>query len=233
MSTHSRSAEALQNYFAAATKDKEQLEEKIRKAVNLQNELTELQSSQVYMSQSAINKLKRETIAKEHQFLKSVGLHQQMEQLEGAIASIKNSWDYLEPREEMQIQNQIQFKNSIIKKAGNLQREISLITRNPEFLSETELQSKERKLDFLNTVLKKIQTQDTGPEEARKELQCVRCARFPEVGTPIFSCLEHHLLCSDCVKKNLKFCQICKQNFLQTPASRNSLAERMIRNFQK
>jgi rRNA maturation endonuclease Nob1 len=84
------------------------------------------------------------------------------------------------------------------------------------------------RLELLNNVLKKIQIQDQIPEDARKELQCAGCSRTPEIGTPVFSCLEHHLLCSDCVKNNLKFCLICNQNFLQIPVTRNSLAERMI-----
>jgi hypothetical protein len=65
-------------------------------------------------------------------------------------------------------------------------------------------------------------------EEAREELECVICLEVPDRDAHVFSCLEHHLLCSDCVKRNLQQCPVCSQNFQQTPPARNRLAEKMI-----
>jgi hypothetical protein len=89
-----------------------------------------------------------------------------------------------------------------------------------------------KNLELLKNVLKKMPTKDQKSEEARKELLCINCSRFSEIGTPVFSCLEHHLLCLYCIRQNLRFCQICKQNFLEIPVTRNNLAERMIRAFK-
>ena len=131
---------------------------------------------------------------------------------------------------EVQIQNRIQFKKSIIEKASTLQGEIAQTEKDPEFLNETSLETMKGKLESLNKVLKKIQVKI--PEESRRELQCVRCVKIPEIGSQVFSCLEHHLICSDCVKLNLKFCLKCDQKFGEIPIARNSLAERMIRSFK-
>jgi hypothetical protein len=228
MATHCQSVNSLEEYFSKASREKEELELKLVKAVDLQNQLEELKSSEDFLAQENIDKLREETTAKERRLERSVALNQQMVRAEELITSHKNSGDFLKPKKEQQIQNRIQFKKSVIEKAAALQGEIAQTENNPELLSDVLLKSMNERLELLNNVLKKIQIQDQIPEDARKELQCAGCSRTPEIGTPVFSCLEHHLLCSDCVKNNLKFCLICNQNFLQIPVTRNSLAERMI-----
>jgi hypothetical protein len=253
MATHCQSVNSLEEYFTKASREKEELELKFERAVNLQHQLAELKSSEDFFSQNDINKLKAEAADKERRLIRSIALHQQMLQANEKINSNKSSGDFLKPEEEQQIQNRIQFKKSVIEKAVDLQGKITQTERNPEFLNEPSLETMKKKLELLNNVLKKIQKPDQTTEETRKELQsarkevqstrkelqcartelqCTSCSRFPEIGTPVFSCLEHHLLCLDCLKNNLRFCLICKQNLTQIPVSRNSLAERMIKTFQ-
>jgi hypothetical protein len=228
MATHCQSVNSLEEYFSKASREKEELELKLVKAVDLQNQLEELKSSEDFLAQENIDKLREETTAKERRLERSVALNQQLVQAEECIASNKNSGDFLKPRKEQQIQNRIQFKKSVIEKAAALQGEIAETENNPELLSDVLLKSMNERLELLNNVLKKIQTQGQIPEDARKELQCVSCSRIPEIGTQVFSCLQHHLICSDCIKKNLTFCLICNQNFLQISVTRNNLAEKMI-----
>jgi hypothetical protein len=229
MATHCQSVKSLKEYFMKASREKEELEVKLEKAVDLQKELTKLKLSKDFMTENDMKKLREETAVKERRLSTAVMHHLQLQRVERMIALHKNSAEYLEPRKEQLIKNQIQFKISVIEKANKLQSQITHIERNPELLSETSLESLKKNLELLKNVLKKIPTQSQNADEAKKELLCVSCSRFPEIGTAVFSCREHHLLCSDCVKNNLKFCQICNQNFLQVPVTRNSLAERMIK----
>ena len=232
MAAYCQSVKSLEAYFTKASREKEYLEEKIRKAVDLQKELSELESVQDFMTQNDFDKLRRETMAKEQNIFQTSALHQQKIKAKEKIASIKNSGDYLDRGHELKIQTGIQFKKSLIEKAVDLQSKITQIEKNPEFLTETSLESMKKNLELLNNVLRKIQTQDQNTEEAKRELLCVSCSRFPEIGTPIFSCLEHHLLCWDCVQKNFPYCLTCNQFFGVIPPIKNNLAERMIRTFK-
>jgi hypothetical protein len=65
-------------------------------------------------------------------------------------------------------------------------------------------------------------------EKAQKELECVVCLDVPRKSAQVFSCLEHHLICSQCYQRALSFCPVCRQNFWVTQPARNRLAEKMI-----
>ncbi len=234
MANHCHSVQSLEKNFTKAAKEKKALEGKLEKAVGLQKQLAELKLSKDFMPQDDIVKLREETTAKEIRLARSFALHQPvLQQNEERITSIKNSKDYRKPKKELQIKNRIQFKKSVIEKAANVQRKIIQTENNPEFLTEAALETMKEDLNLLNEVLKKIQIQDQNLEEAINELLCVNCSTFPEVGTPVYyTCLEHHILCIDCVNNNNLLCQICNQMFGLMLPRRNVLAERMIRALQ-
>jgi galactose-1-phosphate uridylyltransferase len=65
-------------------------------------------------------------------------------------------------------------------------------------------------------------------EKARRELECNVCLEVPRRKAQVFSCLQHHLICSECNKHEFESCPVCRQNFRETPRTRNRLAEKMI-----
>jgi hypothetical protein len=65
-------------------------------------------------------------------------------------------------------------------------------------------------------------------EKARQELECNVCLEGPRREAQVFSCQQHHLICSECNKHNFESCPICRPNFRLTPPTRNLLAEKMI-----
>jgi hypothetical protein len=65
-------------------------------------------------------------------------------------------------------------------------------------------------------------------EKARRELECNVCYEVPRRETQVFSCMQHHLICSECNKHTMPSCPMCRQNFGLTPPTRNRLAEKMI-----
>jgi hypothetical protein len=69
-----------------------------------------------------------------------------------------------------------------------------------------------------------LQTQ----EKACRELECVICLEVPKRETHVFSCQQHHLMCSQCNARELESCPVCRQNFRVTRPTRNLLAEKMI-----
>ncbi len=68
MSTHWQSVESFEDYFTKALKRKEELEQKIENAVDLQKQLAELKSSADFLAQDNFDKLREETAAKEKRF---------------------------------------------------------------------------------------------------------------------------------------------------------------------
>jgi len=75
-----------------------------------------------------------------------------------------------------------------------------------------------------------MSTHQESREESLIDLECVICQSIPVPERTgflhIFSCLQHHLLCSPCVIK-VDQCPICKQDFKTQSFQRNFLAERM------
>jgi hypothetical protein len=65
-------------------------------------------------------------------------------------------------------------------------------------------------------------------EKARRELECNVCHKVPRRETQVFSCMQHHLICSECNKEKFESCPVCQQNFRETPPTRNLLAEKII-----
>jgi hypothetical protein len=65
-------------------------------------------------------------------------------------------------------------------------------------------------------------------EKAQRELKCNVCLEVPRRETQVFSCMQHHLMCSECHKHKFESCTVCRQNFRETPPTRNRLAEKMI-----
>ena len=97
MATHCQSMKSLEEYFVKASKEKEELEAKLQKALDLQNELAELKSSPDFLPLNEIDQLKMELSSKEVRLSRSITLAHQMRQVEESIASIKDSVEYLKP----------------------------------------------------------------------------------------------------------------------------------------
>ena len=119
-------------------------------------------------------------------------------------------------------------------KARKIEKEIEQKQNDPNFLSGEILIATQNKIEKTKQVLKTMQPIDNGREalkqKACKDLECVVCLDVPT--GEVFSCTEHHILCSECKHKIIMFCPICRQNFVKQPPTRNRLAEKMIENFK-
>jgi hypothetical protein len=45
----------------------------------------------------------------------------------------------------------------------------------------------------------------------------------------MYSCQQHHIICDECLRPEIKSCPTCCQDFHQTKPQRNYLAERLVR----
>jgi len=65
-----------------------------------------------------------------------------------------------------------------------------------------------------------------------QDLECIICLTLPNTSkdnVKAFSCQQHHILCSGCLKLEVAKCPVCNEDFKVTRPQRNFLAERLIR----
>ena len=188
----------LQNNFAKVTKEVEILEENVRFAQSLQERLEKLSTSEDFMSNETIDQT-TEKVSRKRKKLQD-----------------------LEER---------------LSKAKKVKEEIEHKKQDPKFLTKENIAATLERIEKTQQVLKTMTGSNNASEisfnqvlqvqsDARKELECSVCLQVPR--TEVFSCTEHHILCSDCKKKILKLCPVCRQNFAKIPPARNRLAEKMI-----
>ena len=188
----------LQNKFANVTKEVETLEESARVAQSLQERLDKLTSSEDFMSNETIDQTTEKVSLK----------RKKLEDLEERLS-----------------------------KAKRVKGEIDHMKQDPKFLTKELLATTLERIEKTQQVLTTMTGSNNASEisfnqvlqvqtDARKELECVVCLQVPR--TEVFSCTEHHILCSDCKNKILRLCPVCRQNFAKIPPARNRLAEKMI-----
>lgn len=68
--------------------------------------------------------------------------------------------------------------------------------------------------------------QSDKPETWKNEYEYPICQEDMKPPLKIFACINDHYLCSDCLKKDLKNCPMCRDNFEENPPSRRPLAEK-------
>jgi hypothetical protein len=182
-------------------------------------------------------KLNKEIQTDECSISKSSDLNLEIENLERQACEIRSSEDWINLQGQQQLQEEISSAKEKTRKAIPILDRISTIERNPAFLHLSDIEQLNEELGKVKIVFQNISLQGPSMEldailkvktEARDELECVVCLEVPSLGFQVFSCLEHHLLCSDCAKHILQSCPVCRQNFMQNPPTRNRLAEKMI-----
>ena len=163
---------------------------------------------------------------------KSTALQSELKKLEDELSQFQSSQELLEPNAELLMEVEIQINKRNIERAISLDEKVSELQTKPDFLPPSEIEKLQEKLNqILNVYQKMFNSQDTTAlkirVEAQKELECIVCLKAPERGTPVVSCLQHHLFCFNCSTSS-RFCRLCGQNFRQTPRARHFLAEKMI-----
>jgi hypothetical protein len=230
-------AETLEFNFNKAITEKEDTEKKIDHAELLHEQLSSLKISENYISPKDLMELRAEIKTDETLISKSAALHHEVENLEQQICKVGSSDDFI--NDHQQLQEEIKDIKEKIEKATAINVKISEIERNPTFLQNSAIGQLKEELNKVKHVFQTISSQGSAIEagldailkvqnEARDELECVVCLEVPSKRVQVLSCLEHHLLCSDCAKQILQSCPVCRQNFRKTPPTRNRLAEKMI-----
>jgi flavin-binding protein dodecin len=233
----SPTAATLEATYNKAINEKKDTEKKINQAELLHEQLSTLKTTENYISPKDLMELRAEIKTDETLILKSSALHREVDNLEKQICKMGATDDFLNVKQ--QLQEEINIAKDKLQKAITVITKISAIHRNPDFLPLSGIEKLKEELGKVQTVFKNISLQGPSMEagldailkvqnEARDELECVVCLEVPLLGVQVFSCLQHHLLCSDCAKKILQSCPVCRQNFKQNPPIRNRLAEKMI-----
>ena len=160
------------------------------------------------------------------------------------LEKISNSEEFLTDEEINKTEKQISTKRKILQdleekvsKAKRLKEEIQQNKKDPSYLTKEHITLNEKKIENAKKSLKKMYFSKGSLEEsfnevlevqqeALKELECVVCLDVPK--EDVFSCTEHHILCSGCKQKDLLKCPICQQDFAILPPTRNRVAKRMI-----
>jgi len=150
----------LEECFNLTNKEKEDLEEKINIAVNLQKELSELESSDNFLSEVDKEKIRQETSTKEIRLAKSRALNQKIKNVDDYMKRMKSSNELLNPDQTDMIKKRIQLKTEKIEKAVAAHKEISIIESSPGFVKPLEIENLKQKLVEIESVFQKIQGQN-------------------------------------------------------------------------
>ena len=160
------------------------------------------------------------------------------------IGMITNSGDFLADDEIIKTEASITKKRKFVEyleekcaNAKRLKEEIKQKEKDPLYLSKEHINFNERKIENARKALKKVNSSKGSLEEsfnqvlevqqeALKELECVICLDIPK--EDVFSCTEHHILCSGCKQQGLLRCPICRQDFVMLPPTRNRIAKIII-----
>jgi hypothetical protein len=214
----------------------------IKRAEMLHEQISMLKASDNFLSLHDLMGLRGEIKAEETLLSKSNTLYFKIENLESQASSIRTSDDSITLPALQQLKVKLIIANGRLERATKINAKISEIERNPTFLQFSDIGQLKDELDNVKLVFQSISSQGSLVEkglhvddilkvqdEARGELECVVCLEVPSKGMQVFSCLEHHLLCSDCAKQILGACPICRQNFKKVPLARNRLAKKMIK----
>jgi hypothetical protein len=241
-------AAAIAAFVFAATHDanykkaiieKEDTKKKIKQAELLHDVIRILKASNSTVSLKELMELRNEIKNLESSISKSAALQCKLENLERQISEMSSSRNCINLLGQHHLQEAIKDATDKHAKAIAIKAKVSEIERNPAFLQLSDIEQLMDRLGTVNSIFHNKSLQ--GPlleaeldailkvqNEAKDELECIVCLEVPLQGIKVFSCLEHHLLCSDCAKRILQSCPVCRQNFTKTPPTRNRLAEKMI-----
>ena len=225
-------ASSLEDNFNNAVREKGEIEKKISNALSLQEKIEKIKSSESFLSTPDIINLEKEIKADQVLIIKSNTLQSVLKKLEDELAQFQSSQELLKPNEELLMEVEIEKNKRNIEKAISLDEKVSELQTKPDFLPPSEIEKLQEKLNqILNVYQKMFNSQDTAAlkirVEAQKELECIVCLKVPERGTPVVSCLQHHLFCCNCSTSS-HFCRLCRLYFRQVPLARLYLAEKMI-----
>ena len=160
------------------------------------------------------------------------------------IEKISNSEEFLTDDEIVKKEKNISNKRKILQdleenvsKAKRLKEDIQQKESDPSYLTKENITFNEKKIENAKKALKQMHLSKGSFEEsfnevlevqqeALKELECVICLDVPK--EDVFSCTEHHILCSGCKQQGLLRCPICRQDFVMSPPTRNRIAKIII-----
>jgi hypothetical protein len=237
--TLSTTAATLEAAYKKAIDEEEDTEKKIKQAELLKGKLSDLKSSDNFKSPEDLMALSTEIKTGLTLITKAAAVQSKIDDLEKEACEMRTSNSFVSFQTQQQLREEINTAKEKLQKALNTKAKISEIERNPAFLQLSDIEQLKDELDEVKIVFQNISSQEPSLEaeldailkvqnEVRDELECVVCLEVPSKKVQVLSCLEHHLLCSDCAKQILQSCPVCRQNFRQTPPTRNRLAEKMI-----
>ena len=109
--------------------------------------------------------------------------------------------------------------------ANNIHIQISTLKNDPAYLAHEDLDKLARNI----TALENVQQNPVQDEVRNSDLECWVCLKVPKLLSQVFSCRQNHILCQSCKNKPFMWiCQVCGQDFIKNPPTRNRLAEKCI-----
>ena len=154
----SHSALALQEAYNRTLYEKDELEEKLNNAKLWSKKISELQSSENFLTLAQTVEMDMETRQRTEAINKSEELHNQIKKLEERIKYIQESNNFLRIERMNQIKQEIKTKMEAIEKSKSVKNEIAVIQNNVGFLPDSEIEPLQRELNKVQLVLKEIQT---------------------------------------------------------------------------
>merc|ERR1712130_1098971 len=122
---------------------------------------------------------------------------------------------------EAEIDENKQSKKQLQEEIGSLQARIDALSKDGTNMSDAVNKAKLETQRFLQNINKKI-------EDKESDLECPVCLEVSS--SPIFSCDEQHIICSDCRPK-VSICPECREPYPDKPR-RHRYAEKAAKELE-
>jgi hypothetical protein len=154
------SAAALEETYNSIKRGKEELEEKLNKAKNLRETISQLKS--YFLSEKDLSQLNDEMSVQRIIIFNSAIAESEVKKYEEIIAEIKASGRIVSPADKVKIMSKIEAMQKSVRDNAKAREETFKAEQDSGFCSQAEIEHLQNDLDSVQNVFKKLQPSSAG-----------------------------------------------------------------------
>ena len=233
-------AAIAQSKLEKVRQEAEELQNELRQARLINLRLETIQFSSEILSPQENKRLL--CLANEnHQKIKKANLvDAKIQKLQRQIADCMSSDDFLAVGVKAKLWEEQDSAMARISQSNSLLSEIIKLKSDKSFLPEEEILNREEKLKNIRLATATNLSKEAPESESNEvqdrvwqELECTVCYDVPRPNDEVYSCDQHHLMCSLCKHLCNVACPVCRQDFQQIPPKRNRIVEKIIQSLNQ
>jgi hypothetical protein len=154
------SAAALEETYNRIKRGKEELEEKLNKAKNLREKISQLKSD--FLSEKDLSQINDEMSVQRIIIFNSATAESEVKKYEEIIAEIKASGRIVSPADQVKIMSKIETMQKSVRNNAKAREETLEAEQDSGFCSQAEIEKLQKDLDSIQNVFDKLQPSSAG-----------------------------------------------------------------------